>query len=265
LDDDTWLYAPGARDPINPGKHLTLPIIAGRLRRDPSHDPDRTPLFDPDPLPDPSTFNNPHADARSRAAGAAYDAVLAAGLSQTAARTTAKRAWDALAPKQTTTPSKKPKPSSHETPAAANTSPLRRIPDTTSTPTSRAYNKVVDQFTVQVIADYFASIPTIFGLIQNNLSTQLSQALNRDPEWLDAVRRKDLVCAWYTLIEASLFKRMDRDTSISQLEAEINSSSPSAITTYKPFTPNGPPAETASYSVAPTTTKLCLCALTRLM
>jgi hypothetical protein len=93
--------------------------------------------------------------------------------------------------------------------------------DTASTPTSRAYNKVVDQLTVQVIADYFASIPTIFGLIQNNLSTPLSQALNRDSDWLDAIRRKDLVCAWHTLIEATLFKQIDRDTSISQIEGEI--------------------------------------------
>jgi hypothetical protein len=105
--------------------------------------------------------------------------------------------------------------------------------DTASTPTSRAYNKVDNQITVQVIADYFASIPTIFGLIQNNLSTPLSQALNRDPDWLDAIRRKDLVCAWHTLIEATLFKQMDRSPKSRAKIDFTNSLSPPSTTTYQ--------------------------------
>ena len=178
LDDNMWIRAPGATDPSNPNARTTTHLTARDLK---PTDDDET----------DDTAENTHA----RAGKSAYRAAVAAGTPDKTAREIGKRTYEELkkTPNNQHSPTKRPKTA---TQSPTYVSPLKRRPESATTSQyAKTYNKTVDTIAAHQIADFFGSIPPIIGLIQNNLSPPVYQALAHDPDWKDAIRRRDLVRA----------------------------------------------------------------------
>jgi hypothetical protein len=84
------------------------------------------------------------------------------------------------------------------------------------------YNTTVDKIALREVAEYFSAIPSIIGIMLNNHSLRTRAALQSNTTWSAATLRRDLVCAWYTLIDVALFSSTSRSRHIHNMDSMNN-------------------------------------------
>ncbi len=221
LDNNTWIHAPGAIDPSDPTQHLRTAITYGDVARSAQTTPRPTKATTP-------TSSNA-ATAAIATAKIVYDACIQAGLTESQALQLGKRSQsialaDSLSP-VVHTPKKQKCDTPHVTPHKQ-LSPLRRRSDDSHTNTfisADVYNTTVEKLALREVAEYLSAIPSIIGIMLNHLSLRTRAALQSNTTWTAATLRRDLVCAWYTLIDVALFSSTSRSRHIHNIQQELQS------------------------------------------